>query len=76
MSKPQEFTLVLVAIHRDDDPRGWRRMQAVLKRLLRGFGSRCVSIVADPLPDGARQGPGLPAQIKSRNYEQFESSDG
>jgi hypothetical protein len=76
MSKPQAFTLMLVALHRYDDPQGWRRMRAVLKRLLRGFGFRCVSIVADPSPDGARQGPELLAHIESRNPEQFESLDG
>lgn len=43
-SPRQRFILTLMPDHRDNDPTGFYRLKAVLKRLLRQYGLRCREI--------------------------------
>jgi hypothetical protein len=45
MAKPR-YILTLQADHQADDPDAIRRLRSVLKRLLRGYRLRCVTLTA------------------------------
>ncbi len=47
MTKPR-YQLLIEVQHQADDPDGVRRLRMALKRLLRSFGLRCVSVVPEP----------------------------
>jgi len=48
----ERYALTLRAEPRAGDPDGTRRLRALLKRLLRGYGFRCTRIdVIDPQPE-------------------------
>ena len=48
-----EYTIRLRCQHDPTDPDGIRRLRAALKRLLRGYGLRCIAVepVVEPEPD-------------------------
>lgn len=50
MTKPR-YQLLIEVQHQADDPDGTRRLRLVLKRLLRSFGLRCVTVTPVPEPN-------------------------